>query len=94
MPDHVHVFLSAPHTIASCDVVKTLKSVSARCLFEKHPNLKSFYSRCGCMWGRGYFIASVGNISESTVRKYIENQKKGANYGKESKKEKKRNKKE
>ena len=46
------------------------------------------------MWGRGYFIASVGNISESTVRKYIENQKKGANYGKESKKEKKRNTKE
>lgn len=29
MPDHCHLFISAPPTIVQLDIVKTLKSVSA-----------------------------------------------------------------
>lgn len=75
MPDHIHIFVDAPQTVAPCDVVRTLKSISALELFKAYPQLKRFYARRGVLWSRGYFISSVGHISESTVIKYIEEQK-------------------
>ena len=75
MPDHIHIFVDVPQTVAHCDVVRTLKSISAIKLFHKYPILKQFYSKCGVLWSRGYFISSVGHISETAVIKYIEEQK-------------------
>lgn len=75
MSDHIHIFVDCPQTVAPCDVVRTLKGLSAIELFKVYPQLKKFYSKCGVLWSRGYFISSVGHISESTVKKYIEEQK-------------------
>ena len=75
MPDHIHLFIDCPHTVAPCDVVRTLKSISAIELFKIYPELKKFYARCGVLWLRGYFISSIGHISEETVKKYIQEQK-------------------
>ena len=75
MPDHIHIFVDCPQTVAPCDIVRTLKSISAIELFKTYPQLKKFYSRCGVLWSRGYFISSIGHISESVVKKYIEEQK-------------------
>ena len=76
MPDHIHIFVDASQTVAPCDIVRTLKSISAIELFKAFPQLKCFYARCGILWSRGYFISTVGHISEATVIKYIEEQKK------------------
>lgn len=76
MPDHIHIFVDVPQTVAPCDVVRTLKSISAIKLFEVFPELKKFYARCGVLWSRSYFVSSAGHISESTVIRYIEEQKK------------------
>lgn len=75
MPDHIHIFVAVPHTVAPCDVARTLKSISAISMFKEFPQLKKFYSRCGVLWSRGYFISTIGHISEDTVRKYIEGQR-------------------
>lgn len=78
MPDHVHLFLDAPHTLAPCRIAQIFKSISARELFNSVPWLRSYYSRCQQMWSDGYFISSigtVGTVSEETVRRYIEGQK-------------------
>ena len=75
MPDHIHIFVDVPQTVAPCDVVRTLKSISAIELFKAYPKLKQFYARCGVLWSRGYFVSTVGHISEATVIKYIEEQK-------------------
>ena len=75
MPDHVHVFISATPITATVDIVRTLKSKSAIALFKHNSQLKSFYSRCGALWSHGYFVSTIGHISEDTVRKYIEEQK-------------------
>jgi len=75
MPDHIHIFVDVPQTYAPSQIVCILKSMSAIALFRNCEWLRSFYSRCGEMWSDGYFISSVGYISETTVRKYIENQK-------------------
>lgn len=75
MPDHIHIFLDCPQTVAPCDIVRTLKSMSAVEMFKAFPQLKQFYARCGVLWSKGYFISTVGYISESTVIKYVEEQK-------------------
>ena len=51
-----------------------MKSISAIEMFKAYPQLKQFYSRCGVLWSRGYFVSTVGHISEATVKKYIREQ--------------------
>ena len=75
MPDHIHIFVDCPQTVARCDIVRTLKSISAIEMFKAYPQLKQFYSRCGVLRSRGYFVSTAGHISEATVKKYIEEQK-------------------
>ena len=41
------------------------------CIF----NLCICQVKCGVLWSRGYFVSTVGHISEATVIKYIEEQK-------------------
>lgn len=72
MPDHVHIFLECDPRLPLHKVIKHLKSVSSRVLREEFPWLKS---RIPSLWTRSYFSCTVGHISESTVMKYIEEQK-------------------
>lgn len=75
MPDHIHIFVDTPQTIAPCDIARTLKSISAIELFKKFPELKNFYARCGVLWSRGYFVSTIGHVSEETIKRYIDEQK-------------------
>ena len=75
MPDHVHVFVSAKPTIAPTDIVRTLKSITAIQLFKEFPALKKFYSRCGSLWSKGYFVSTIGKVSAETIQRYIQEQK-------------------
>ena len=75
MPDHTHIFVDVPQTVDPCYVIRTLKSINAIELFKTYPKLKQFYAKCGVLWSRGYFVSTVGHISEAAVIKYIEDQK-------------------
>ena len=66
-PDHIHIFVDAPQTVAFCDVARTFKDISAIELFKAFPQLIQSYAGCGILWSRGYFV--------STVIKYIKEQK-------------------
>ena len=71
---HIHIFVDCPQTVAPCDVVRTLKSISTIELFKAYPQLKQFYAKCGKLWFDGYFISTLEHISEATVKKYIKEQ--------------------
>ncbi|MCM2534232.1 IS200/IS605 family transposase [Neobacillus pocheonensis] len=75
MPDHIHMFVSTKPTVAPTDVIRTFKSISAIEVFKRLPRLKRFYSRCGSLWSKGYFVSSVGKVSKETVKRYIQEQK-------------------
>lgn len=75
MSDHIHIFVDVSQTVAPYDVVRTLKSISTIELFKIYPKLKQFYAKCGVLWSRGYFVSTIGHISETTEIKYIEEQK-------------------
>jgi putative transposase len=75
MPDHLHIFLSVPPTIAPTEVVTRLKSITTNRVFAAFPNLKKRYFWGSGLWSRGYYIGTAGNVSAATIRKYIEAQK-------------------
>ncbi len=74
MPDHIHLFISAPPSDSPTGIVKVLKGVTALRLFKKHPELKGEYWG-GHIWSPSYYVGTAGHVSAETIRKYIENQK-------------------
>lgn len=73
MPEHVHLFVKAPPTASPHWIVQQLKGYTSHELRVQFPSLKT---RLPTLWTRSYYIESCGHISEDTVRKYIEEQKK------------------
>jgi putative transposase len=76
MPDHVHLFISVPPSIAPAKIIQTIKSISARFIFKKFPKMKE--ERMGgsdALWSRGYYIGTIGQATAETVLSYIKNQK-------------------
>jgi len=74
MPDHVHLFISAPPFDAPTDIVKILKGVTGLRLFKKYPELKEEYWK-GHIWSPSYYIGTHGHVSAETIKRYIEGQK-------------------
>ena len=70
-PDHIHLFLSIPPSIAVADAVKILKGTTARKLFVEFPELKqSLWG--GHLWSPSYYVGTAGNVSAEIIRRYIE----------------------
>ena len=72
MPDHVHSFVKADPTSSVAYIVAQFKGYTSHAIRKKYPEL---WSRLPSLWSRSYFAASVGHISEETVKKYINDQK-------------------
>ena len=70
-PDHVHLFVRVWPVTSVADVLKAVKRVTSRELRDKHPQLRKLPS----LWTRSYFAATSGNVSQETIRRYIEAQK-------------------
>lgn len=71
MPDRVHLFVRVGRTDAPAAVVRTFKGRTTRVLRHEFPYLRRFAM---VLWSPSYFAASVGYVSESMVRRYIEHQ--------------------
>lgn len=71
--DHVHVFVSVPPHLAINKLVQYLKGKSSYKLLSENQQLsKAFWGRH--LWGRGYFVATSGNITDEVILEYIKNQ--------------------
>jgi putative transposase len=69
-PDHVHLFLRAdPYTVPS-DIPRLIKGRSSHDLRAEFPHLLKLPS----LWTRSFFLSTAGNVSDETIRKYIERQ--------------------
>ena len=71
MPDHVHLLLDCRPQHYIPDLLKTLKSVTARTLLKEFPALKTkFWGKH--VWSPSYFVVSVSDVSREVVTVYIE----------------------
>lgn len=70
-PDHIHLFVTIPPSLAVADAVKVLKGTTARRLFATFPELKKqLYG--GHLWSPSYYVGTAGDVSAETIRHYIE----------------------
>src|SRR5215467_11114989 len=72
MPDHVHLFIAADPTRSVAEIVNRFKGRTSRLLRDE---FKSLRSRLPTLWSWSYFAATVGAVSEATIRRSIEAQK-------------------
>jgi putative transposase len=71
--DHVHLMVSVPPYVAVSRLVQRMKGLTSRKLLQENRGLnKAFWGRH--LWGRGYFVASTGNVTEEIIARYIEEQ--------------------
>lgn len=70
--DHVHLCVSIPPKLRVSEFMGYLKGKSALMIFDRHPDMGSKYNRH--FWARGYYVATVGDITEDTIRAYIAEQ--------------------
>ena len=70
--DHVHLCVSIPPKLSVSDFVGYLKGKSALMIFDKHPEMGNKWDRS--FWARGYYVSTVGNVDEETVKEYIRRQ--------------------
>jgi putative transposase len=68
MPRHLHLVVRFGPTYVPAAVLSTFKVRTARVL---HQELAHLGNHANVLWSPSYFAASVGYVSESTVRRYI-----------------------
>jgi putative transposase len=72
--DHVHILVGAAPRYAPSKVMQAVKSITARMIFKKYPEIrKQLWG--GEFWNDGGYIGTVGDgITEDIIRNYIEKQ--------------------
>lgn len=70
-PDHVHLFLCLPPSVAIANAVKILKGTTARLLFHHFPAIKQKLWD-GALWSPSYYVGTAGHVSAQTIQRYIE----------------------
>jgi putative transposase len=72
--NHVHFLIQAVPTYSPTKIVQTVKSLTARQVFARAPEVKKQLWG-GEFWGKGYFITTVGQHgNEKVIATYIRKQ--------------------
>lgn len=72
MPDHIHIFIRMKRNhVPIPRIIQSIKGFSSFRIREINPWMKKYKA----LWGAGYFVESVGNMSEGVIKKYIDNQR-------------------
>lgn len=73
--DHVHMLVQGIPTMSVSQMVKTIKSITAREIFKAYPRIKKEILWGGNLWTSGYYANTVGQYgSKDAIMKYIQNQ--------------------
>ena len=70
--DHVHLCVNIPPKLSVSEFMGYLKGKSALMVFDKHPQMGTKWDRS--FWARGYYVTTVGNVNQETIKKYIAEQ--------------------
>lgn len=71
--EHVHLLVSCPPSLSVSKLVQQLKGKTSRTLQIEYKELKRRYWGQH-LWSTGYFVRSVGTVTEKIIKEYIENQ--------------------
>src|SRR5271169_6803678 len=72
--DYVHMLIGIPPHLSVSRAVQYLKGKSSHKLLPEYKSLRKRYWGQH-LWGRGYWVATSGNVPDEVWKKYIEDQK-------------------
>ena len=73
--DHIHYMIETEPTMSISKIVNLMKSYTTYHIWKRYPDyLRKYFWKEHTFWTDGYFVCSVGNVSEEMLGKYIENQ--------------------
>jgi putative transposase len=71
-PDHVHLFVEIPPTLAPRQVMHRVKGATSHQLRQEFPHLRG---RLPSLWTRSYYVGTAGHVSAATIQRYIDQQR-------------------
>ena len=73
--NHLHMMVRSEPKLSPLQIVRRLKQMSTSAVWKKYRDFlwHNFYKE-HTFWTDGYFVSSIGNVSQETIKKYIENQ--------------------
>ncbi len=70
--DHVHISVAISPKISISNFMGYLKGKSTLMIYDRHPELQSKWDKA--FWARGYYVETIGNITDEAVQKNIKEQ--------------------
>ena len=72
--DHAHFLIQTVPNKAVSDIVKLIKSITAKHIFKTHPEVKTFLWG-GNLWTMGYYVNTVGQYGNlAMLQNYVKKQ--------------------
>lgn len=73
--DHTHILLKSEPKYSAHAIVRRLKQETTYKMWKtQSAYLRRYFWSEHTLWGDGYFVCTIGNISKETATKYIKNQ--------------------
>lgn len=73
--DHIHFLLKFKPSLSITSVVSRMKQLSTWYLWKHHRDyFRKYYWSKNKIWTGGYFVSTIGEVSEEKVIEYIKNQ--------------------
>ena len=78
--DHVHFLIQSTPKRSPSQIIRIVKSITAKEVFAKHPEVKQQLWG-GEFWSDGYFVGTVGKHgNETTIARYVQEQGREKEY--------------
>jgi putative transposase len=77
--NHIHMLVESPTHYSPAKIAQYLKGKSSYQLQREFPELRKQYWGQH-LWGRGYFCATVGAVTEEQIMQYIQDQDDNPNF--------------
>ncbi len=73
MPDHVHLFISAPPKVSPAEIVRLFKGITSRRLKQEFLQIRrAYWGQNATLWAEGYYVGTAGHVSAEIIKRYIE----------------------
>jgi REP element-mobilizing transposase RayT len=72
--EHVHFLIQSIPRLSPTEIIRTIKSITAREIFQRCPEVKKKLWG-GEFWTDGYYVSTVAQYTtEATIERYVRNQ--------------------
>ena len=73
--DHIYMLICSVPKLSPLQIVRRLKQLFTSMIWACYPeHLSKIFYREHTFWTDGYFVSSIGNVSQNAIKLYIENQ--------------------